>query len=194
MIDAIRKTVEPLRRRIHLAIARAAVKGVSDEGARQRMQLSILRGETREGVERVQQYGMTSHPLPGAQAVIVCVGGNRDHPLVVCADDPRHRKTALAQGEVCLYTDEGDFIHLRRGRVVEISTQTLIVKASQKVRFETPLFETTGSVAGTGNITSGGDVYDSETSMRAMRDVYNLHKHPENDGGGPTDDPNEQMP
>ena len=48
---------------------------------------------------------MTSHPLPGADALVLAVGGIRQHPVILI-DDRRYRVRELAEGEVCLYTDE----------------------------------------------------------------------------------------
>jgi phage baseplate assembly protein V len=184
MISSIRRTVEPLRRRIHLMIGRAVLSALADGAARQRVQFSALKGEVKADVERVQDYGFTSHPLPGAQIVFVSLSGNRDHPLVIRADDPRHRKKNLEPGEVCLYTDEGDFIHLKRGRIVEIVTDTLIVRAATKITFDTPLVEGSGAIR---DGESGG------MSLHQMRAIYDSHVHPENDGGGPTDPPVQEM-
>lgn len=184
-MKTIDRTIQGLRNRIHLLIGRAVLAAVSDAGKRQRVQFTALRGEVKDDVERVQQYGFTSHPLAGAQVLFAAIAGNRDHPVAFAVDDPRYRLTGLQPGEVALYTDEGDSIILKRGNIVEITTQTLVVKASTKARFETPILECTGDIID--NVDTGGQ------SMQGMRETYNIHEHPENDGGGPTDQPNEQM-
>lgn len=182
---AVAKLTNPIRRRVLLMIGRAVVRLVDDAGGLQRVQVTALAGETRDAIERVQNYGVSSRPLAGAEAVIVCVGGNRDHPVAIAVDDRRHRKAGLQPGEVAIYTDEGDYIHLKRGRVVEIVTDTLIVKASTKVRFETPLVEATGEIID--RVDAAG------RSMSGMREIFNQHVHPENDNGGPTEAPSEGM-
>ncbi|HHK4309454.1 TPA: hypothetical protein ACQTX0_002898 [Pseudomonas aeruginosa] len=68
---------------------------------------------------------------------------------------------------------------MKRGRVVEVVTETLLVTAGTKVRFETPLIEATG------NIKADGDVSDHTRSMQVDRDLYNVHKH----GSGPIPSP-----
>ena len=50
-------------------------------------------------------YGITSHPLKGADALVLAVGGIRQHPIVLI-DDRRYRVRELEEGEVCIYTDE----------------------------------------------------------------------------------------
>lgn len=177
------KFLEPLKRRVHLMISRAVLSALVDTSGRQFVQISALKGETKDNVERIQQYGMTSHPHTGAQAILLCVGGNRAHPVVIAVDDPRYRHKSLESGEVCLYTDEGDTIILKRNRTIEINTQNLVVKASSKARFETPLLEVTGEIKDRSD--NGGK------SMHEMRAAYDSHTHHEN--GSNTNPPTQTM-
>ena len=83
-----------------------------------------MRGEVIDGAERMQIYGITSHPLKGADVLVLSVGGVRQHPVVLI-DDRRHRVRGLAEGEVCIYTDEDESgnmhrILLKRGREIEM--------------------------------------------------------------------------
>lgn len=123
MIDVINRMLAPLRTRVANLVARAVVKLVDDAVRMQKLQLQVLADETRDGCERVQQYGFTSVPLEGAEAVVLFVGGRRDHGLVVAVDDRRHRKKDMAPGEVALYTDEGAAVYLKRGRIVVIDDE-----------------------------------------------------------------------
>lgn len=179
------KFLDPIKRRVHLMISRAVVSALADGAGRQYVQVSALKGETKDNVERIQQYGFTSNPLSGAQAVMLCVGGNRAHPIVTNVDDPRYRPTDSEAGESGVYHFEGHRIRLMAGGIVQIECDQVIVKASDKVRFETPIFDVTGEIK---------DRCDTDgQSMADMRDVYNSHTHPENDSGGPTDAPNQNM-
>ncbi|MCU0919028.1 MAG: phage baseplate assembly protein V [Burkholderiaceae bacterium] len=180
-----------MAQRLQLMIGRAVVLLVNDALKMQGLQVHLLADEVRDSVERFQEYGFTSHPLPGAEAIAAGVGGSRDHVVVLAVDDRRYRLRGLAQGEVAVYTDEGDKIVLRRGGVIEVT-------AAAKVRLVTPLVECTGNVTidGTlqvdGTITSGAtvtaaaDVRDQggTKSMAGMRNAYNAHKH----GATPTPD------
>lgn len=182
---AMDKMLGPLVRRIRLALGRGIVRLVADGGGIQTVQLDLMANETRSKVERFQEYGFTSHPLEGAEAAVIFMGGNRDHGIVIAVDDRRYRLKALEAGEVAIYTDEGDKIHLKRGKIIEISTDELIVNAETRVTFNTPLVRASGDII---------DNYEeNENNMRGMREIYDIHTHPENDSGGPTDDPNEKM-
>lgn len=156
--------------KIALMVGRAVLRLADDTSELQRIQLEALPGEVRDQVERLQQYGFTSVPLNGADVIILAIGGRRQHPIAIAVDDRRNRKRNMVSGEVAIYTDEGDYVHLKRGRIVEINTATLVVKASTKVRFETPLIETTGSI----NVINSGGVTNAVTitgSLTATVDV-----------------------
>lgn len=134
-----------------------------------------LSGESVTG-ELFQHYGYSSAPLPGAEYLVIPVGGNSKHAIIAASEDGRYR-IGLQDGEVSIYTDEGDYVHLKRGRVVEIVTDTLVVKAGKKVRLETPLVEMTGDVHVDGSIKAEGEVADSKRTMQADREIYNQHDH-----------------
>ena len=132
-----------LRNRLTLAITRAVLRLVDDAGGLQVVQAEGMADETLDGVERIQEYGLTSVPFPGATAVIVCAGAHRNHPLVIAVDDQRYRPTALAEGEVAIYDDLGNIVHLRRDGImieapgkVTVQAPEITVAAEQKLRLE----------------------------------------------------------
>jgi phage baseplate assembly protein V len=117
----IERLLLPLQRRIMLMVSRVVIAAVNDSLKLQAVKMSLLDGEVADTVERFQQYGLTSNPKTGAEGIAVFVGGNRDHGVVIAVDDRRYRLKNLAEGEVAIYTDEGDKIHLKRGRKIEIT-------------------------------------------------------------------------
>lgn len=125
LIRAVERLVAPLWRRTLLMVGRAVLRVVDDEAKLQAVQVEGLAGEVLDRAERFQGYGLSSHPHPGAECVLLAVGGQRQHPIVVAIDDRRHRPTGLAAGEVCLYTDEHDpgaphRVILGRGREIRL--------------------------------------------------------------------------
>jgi len=177
----VTKVTAPIARRVRLMARRAVVRLVYDDPKMQEVQLAVFDGEVRDHVERWEDYGFTSHPLVGAEALVLALGGSTDHGAVVKVGDRRYRVTGLEAGEVCIYTDEGDRITFKRGREIVIDTQTLTINASTKVTLNTPLVETSGEVKAASDVLdqSGG----SGRTMASMRSVYNSHTHP--GGGGP---------
>lgn len=189
-VRTMAKLLAPVKRRVALLASRVKLALVDDAAPIQAVQVEGLAEEVMDGAERFQNYGFTSHPLPGAEGIVLSLGGHRSHAVLIVADDRRYR-IALEAGEVALYSDEGDSVVLRRGRVVEINTETLRVNASTAVELNTPLVTTTGQVRADLDITD--QVSTGGRSMADMRSTYNTHTHPENDSGGPTGTPNQGM-
>jgi phage baseplate assembly protein V len=199
-------SLKSIRDRVMLTVARGVVRLVNDATKLQSAQVSLMAREVRDGIERFQNYGFTAKPHPGAEGVVVFVGGNRDHGLLIAVDDRRYRLTALEDGEVAIYTDEGDKIHLKRGNEIEVTTATLTVNASTLVQMTAPNIELNAATMLTvnsplsvfsGDLQAAGDILDNAGSggqtSASMRTIYNSHNHDENDSGGPTDAPNQAM-
>jgi len=200
MLSAFSKFTEQMRGKINLMVGRAILSLINDAGAIQTAQAQLLAEEVLDDVERIQNYGLTSCPPEGSEAVIVFQGGNRDHGLIVAADNRKYRVRGLKSGEVCLYTDEGDQIALKRGNLIEVTTKTLRIDAAAAVEINTPAFTVTTESARVVAplLACTGEILDMEGEggqcMSRMRETYNIHTHPENNNqGGSTNRPNEQM-
>lgn len=124
----LRAALDPIRRRISMTVSRAVVRLITDSGSRQTLQVEILKGELRDGVERAQNYGFTSHPLAGCDAVIVCGAGAREQAIAVVVDDRRYRIN-LEAGEVAMYDDLGNCVKLLRDKVHVVGMQEVHVEA-----------------------------------------------------------------
>lgn len=156
--------------RLRLAISRAVVALVSDDKKLQELQITLHADEARGAVERFQQYGFTSVPLEGAEAIALSVAGSRGHMVVIAVDDRRYRKKDLQPGESAIYSDEGDYVLLKRGRIVEVNAGTRLNVIAPEAVFS-------GNVHVAGSITCAGNVSDLNGSMQEMRDTYNAHTH-----------------
>lgn len=126
----IGQLLRPLKVRIANSIARGVVQLVDDATKLQLLQVAVLQllrkgNEDIDDCERFQNYGFSSVPLPGAEAVLLFPNGDRGHPLVLAVDDRRHRPTSGQPGEVAIYTDEGDFVRLARGHIVLVDGATV---------------------------------------------------------------------
>jgi phage baseplate assembly protein V len=202
------RMLEPIKRRVLMSIGRAVVRAVSDDLGRQLHQIELLKGELRDQVERMQDYGFTSVPHPGADAAVVFVAGNREHGIIVAVDDRRYRLTGLAAGEVALYDDLGQRVHLSRTGIVVDTTLDLsatvggdldagvggsvTVTAVGNVTITAPTVTIDGDLAVTGGIdcTGGLDVTgDADFAGEVRSDgtrIDKTHKH-----GGVVTGPNQ---
>lgn len=155
-------------------IGRGVVKGVDDTVGIQRLQVTGLAGEVLDGRDRYQNYGMTSHPLPGAQEVMASVGGNRSNTVIIVVDDARYRLTALAEGEVALYDDQGQVVHIKRNGL-HLSGKNILLQTDGVCRIDADKLELHGrtymqdDVAGLGQRRThlGGNNWDDDTYTTA---------------------------
>ena len=137
-------------------LARGTVVLVNAAKKLQGLQVRLTAGELKDGAEHFEPYGFTSNPLPGAEVLAAFIGGDRSHAVVLVAADRRYRIQAMASGEVAIYTDEGDYIHFKRGRIIDIETQTLNIKATTAVNIDSPVINQTGEIVSQGDQVAGG--------------------------------------
>lgn len=210
------RILNPLVNRIRMMIGRGIIRLVDDSTNIQNVQLSLLKNETRSKVERFQNYGFTSVPLTGTEAIVLFPGGNRDHGIVLGIGDRRFRIKSLEPGEVAIYTDEGDKLEFKRDNNIIMTTENFTVNAGTKVEINTPLVDINATSAM--NVTTptmtvnasskatfdtplvevSGNIIDqfatNADNMAGMRAKYNTHTHDENNVlDGPTDGPSNQM-
>jgi phage baseplate assembly protein V len=161
---AMRAMLAPLGRAVSMMVARGVVRLVTDEKARQLLQVEVLKGELRDGVERMQDYGFTSHPL-GGDVVLVCTGGSREQAIAIVVDDRRYR-IALEPGEVALYDDQGQSVRLMRDGVVHVVATTEAIVEGPTVRIEATTakinanLEVVGDTKFTGKVEANGKRID----------------------------------
>lgn len=208
IIDTIKTLLEPVKKRVYLMVSRAIINLVDDSTKTQLLQLSVLKDEILANVERIQEFGFSSNPLPGAQAVLLCVGGHRGHPIVIATDDKRYRKNTLAGGETSIYNSAGDYIWIKADGTIEIKASTRVTITSPEVHMTgnlivdgtstlTGLVTAPAGVRAVGGLSSSGapvatQITDGAGDLGEMRTIYNSHHHPQS-GGGTTNVPNEPM-
>lgn len=176
------KYIAPFARQIRTLAGRAVIRLVNDALKEQSVQVDLLAGETRDA-ERYQHYGFTSVPLSGAEGIVVAIGGSRDHVVIVADGDRRYRLKGLAGGEVAIYDDQGQAVHLKRDGIEIYGTEKVTVDAPEATF--TGNVQITGTLQTTGAISSDTSVADPTGTMQAMRGTYNGHVH----GSTPTPTP-----
>ncbi|WP_397601251.1 phage baseplate assembly protein V [Silvanigrella sp.] len=132
---------EIIYQKFHNFISTSTLKIVNDKTKTQTCQLELFSGEIKEKVERWQQYGITSVPLPETEALCIAAGGERDRVYIVATEDKDYRPISLKSGEVALYTNEKDKLHFQNGNKVLLETHFYTAKVKEKIQDETKLFE-----------------------------------------------------
>ena len=119
------KAIDRLYMRIMMAVCRGKVTFVNDAAGIQIVQVKFGSGEVIDGMSRVQEYGFTSVPQPGAHAIAIFIGGERNNGAVIATNDLRSRLKGLQPGEVAIYDDLGQKVHLTRTGIVIQTPLTL---------------------------------------------------------------------
>jgi len=172
--------------RIKGLLARGVISLISDGGQYQFAQVEVMAGEVKADVQRFQNFGFTGNPPGGSIALVGFLGGDRDHPVILYAEDPATRKSGLKAGESAVYNAFKDFIHLKENGEVEIKCKNLIVNASEGVRMASPRVETTHDLI---DRTEDGNI----KTINDMRNSHDGHKHLSNGDDVLTDGPDTLM-
>ncbi|WP_425968151.1 phage baseplate assembly protein V [Aeromonas dhakensis] len=161
----VQKLMAPMVRRLRLIADRAVVTLVKDSLQRQGLQLKVLADETADDVERFQNYGHTSVPPAGSEAIVLGIGGARAGLVAIAVEDKSVRPKDLEAGDNCLYHLEGHRIILRKDGLLEIEAKTVIISATEKLTMMSPDIEIQGPLHVTGPITSDEDVKVGDISL-----------------------------
>lgn len=135
-----------LKRKIQLLVSRAVVNIVTDSLKQQNMQINLLDGETADDVERFQNYGHTSVPPAGSEAIVLSVGGKRQHLVAVVVDNKASRLKDLKSGDSALYHQQGHYLLLTEEQLANLVCKNLHAKVDEMILFETPQTQFTGNV------------------------------------------------
>lgn len=125
-------------------VGRFLVTLVNDAGPVQRLQGEVLSGELLDRAERMTDYGLSSHPHPGAEGVLIAVAGSRSQAVILAVGDRRYR-LQLEPGEVALHDDLGQIVHLTRDGIrmtsptrVEIEAPEINLSAGTEMKLTAP--------------------------------------------------------
>ncbi|CWW57436.1 TPA: phage baseplate assembly protein V [Haemophilus influenzae] len=172
----------------------------------QKVQASGLADETLQDVELMQQFGFTSVPPTNTQAVILPIGGQTTHGIVIATESGSFRVKNLQGGEVAVYDESGSSIVLKKGRLIEIDCDVLKINAATKVDISSPLVETDqvftaqGQINGnggmavqggsdaifTGDVQQRGGSFTTDGDVTAGAISLRNHKHTGDSGGKTT--------
>lgn len=144
MRDVIRvfnKLVAPLKRRIYMTVRRGTVTLINDALKMQGLQLTVLDGEPLDGIERFENYGFSSSPHPGSEAIVLALSGNTSHSITIAVADRRYRFKGKKPGEAVMYDDLGQYVHLTRTGMISYSPLNALYKTDGVMRFEADVVE-----------------------------------------------------
>lgn len=143
-----------------------------------KIQVTILDGETLNNVDRIEPYGFSYRPKPGCRAHLFFPAGDRSYGVALVIGDKRYQMD-LIEGEVALHDDEGNHVYIKRGGIVE-------VKAVTRVIAQTPLFEASGDTKVGGKLTVLGGIEITGAATANGKNISDSHTHTTTTTGAPT--------
>lgn len=180
MIEAIERIYSLV---LH-AIGRGRITAAKDDGNVQLLQIRLGPDEIRDNTARLAEYGFTSMPPIGSDAVALFIGGNRSSGVIVATGHQASRLKNLQVGEVAIFDNQGQSVYLTRNGIVinganlpitVNNTPKLIVNAASEIDMNVPLVKISGDV-----IDNAGT---NTKTMAQMRSIYNSHTHIDPQGG-----------
>lgn len=151
MSRQLAKLLAPIRRRIRQIATRAIVELVDTDTALTTLKMKISESESLEGLEHFEPFGFTTNPPADSEALVISLGGRREHSVVLQVANRKYRVRGLKPGDVALYNQNGDKLVMKMSGETELSV-------SSKVVMKCPNFEITGDVQFIGNINLQGNL------------------------------------
>lgn len=135
------------------SIGRQTADSVVQKGG-QLLQLVLTSAELRDKIPLLQQYGFVSRPVPGCDALVIFLGGDRSRPVAISTGDQRNYPSDLLPGEVCLiHPPTGSRIRLHADGSISLSPASGTVSL-------------TGDLHVSGTVTAGQDIVAAGISGR----------------------------
>lgn len=173
-------------------LGRGVLSASNEETKLRSIDAEYLPGEILEGLEHFEPYGFGSRAVKGSEVLSVFFNGDRSHGVVLVTADRRYR-LRLEEGEVAVFDDQGQKIHLKRDGILVSTPKNLTAAVggnfdatvtgtskikTQALTIDSPDTTVTGNltvqklITGTGGMTiSGGDGASVDGSLTTTGDV-----------------------
>ncbi|WP_417292693.1 phage baseplate assembly protein V [Desulfovibrio porci] len=160
---------------------RARLTALNGEPGLQLAQGQALAGEQAQAVEVLQQFGFSSGIPADSQLIVLPLAGRSSASVVIATEHGAYR-LKVGPGEARMYSQEGAYVHIKAGRVVEIDCDDLrikaknsaIIEAGQGIVLDTPLTTVTGNMTATGE---KGDSVEMTANVRLQGDITQIGSH-----------------
>lgn len=132
---AINSLLERIMDRLAMMVGRGVLMALEANGGLMRASIAGIADEVLGDRDFVLDYGISTRPHPGAEALMLFLAGLRSNGMVVRLFDRRYTIT-LQYGEVAIHDDLGQKVHLTRTGIVLSSPLDVTVTAGRTLRLE----------------------------------------------------------
>lgn len=156
------KALAPIKRRISQMLVRALVTSVNEDVKRQTLQVKMRADESADDIERFQNYGISSNPPLGSEAILAALGGNLGQLVAIAVENKDYRPQGEI-GDVFLYHLSGHQIQLTKDGTINITANKVNLTATEEVNIVSPTVNVTGNTNFNDafKISESGDVVSS---------------------------------
>ena len=109
---------------IRSILGRGVLNASKEETKLRSIDAEYLPGEILEGLEHFEPYGFGSRAFAGSEVLSAFFNGDRSHGVVLVTADRRYR-LQLAEGEVAIFDDQGQKVHLKRDGIFVYTPKNL---------------------------------------------------------------------
>ena len=142
------ETLERLWRCVSMMIGRGRIRLTNDAAGVQELQVQLSAAEVRDNAPRIAEFGFSSVPPAGSDAVLIFLGGERTEAIVIATNHQPSRPRNLAAGESIQYSQDGKYVKITAsgGIIIETLGQGLTINGDVTVN---------GKVTATGDVKAG---------------------------------------
>ena len=183
---------------------RAKIKRVNTGTDIAKVQVEALAGETGQDYDLMAHFGFTYNPPADSEAIVIALGGQTSHSIIIATENGNYRIKSLKPGEVAVYNQSGASITLKEGRIIDVDcdeynvkTKSYKVSASTGATFTTPNLTASAmltaqgqfngysgmSVSGGTGATISGNLIHKGGKITSTSVIEDGHKHQDSIGG-----------
>ncbi|EME69710.1 bacteriophage Mu Gp45 protein [Paramagnetospirillum caucaseum] len=129
----IAAALQPLRDRLAMMVGRGVLAALEADGGLMRAGIKGIDDEVLGERDYVLDYGISTRPHPGAEALMLFLAGLRSNGVVVRLYDRRYT-ISLEYGEVAIHDDKGQKVHLTRTGIAVTSPLDITVASAKTLR------------------------------------------------------------
>lgn len=166
----MRQALEALGARVRMLVGRGRITTGSDTGGVQQQQVQLADIETGDNRPRVAEFGFTSMPPQGSDAVVVFLAGDRSAGVIIGTNHQASRPRNLKPGETMVFSLDGKCVYLSDAGIrIDAKGQSVDVVNASIVTVDATLLRCTGDIQ---------DNYETNPhTMAEMRAIFNGHDH-----------------
>lgn len=154
---------------------RARMSTLNGDPALQLAQGKGLAGEQVQAVEVLQQFGFSSGIPADSQLIVLPLAGRSSASVVIATEHGAYR-LKVGPGEARMYSQEGAYVHIKSGRIVEIDCDNLNINVKEQAKItagngviiDTPQTTVTGNLTATGE---KGDTVEMTANVKIEGDI-----------------------